>query len=214
MSSGSRARSVSDGCYQPVADAPGSEMGKNVCECNGLVTVNTMSDPLAYFLTWHTYGTWLPGHAQGSVDKEHCQFGSSFAPPESERFARNAAALVHPPVSLDKSRRTAVQAAIIEVCAYRCWTLLALHVRTTHIHAVIAAPTTPEKVLNDFKAYATRRLRREKLATMELRVWSGHGSTRYIWKDEQLADVIDYVVNRQGTALEPLPIRDGSEPRA
>jgi REP element-mobilizing transposase RayT len=173
-----------------------------------------MSDPLAYFLTWHTYGTWLPGHVQGSVDEEHCEVGSPFAPPELERVARSSAALVHAPVTLDKPRRAAVQAAVVEVCAYRGWTLLALHVRTTHVHAVVAAPATPEKVRNDFKAYATRRLRREKLATTELRVWSGHGSTRYIWKDEQLTEVIDYVVNRQGTALEPLPTGGRSEPRA
>jgi REP element-mobilizing transposase RayT len=165
-----------------------------------------MSDPLAYFLTWHTYGTWLPGHTAGSVNEAHCQFGTPFAPPDPKRLAHCAAELAHPPVALDAPRRTAVQAAIVEVCAYRGWTLLAVHVRTTHVHAVVSASPTPEKILNDFKAYATRRLRREKLAAPDLRIWSGHGSTRYVWKDEELAAVLDYVVNRQGVALEPLPI--------
>jgi hypothetical protein len=105
--------------------------------------------------------------------------------------------------------------AVVEVSAYRGWTLLALHVRTTHVHAVVAASATPEKVLNDLKAYATRRLRRERLTAADDRVWSGHGSTRYHWKDEQLAEAVDYVVNRQGAALEPYPTGGGkSEPRA
>ena len=137
------------------------------------------------------------------------------APPDPERVARSAAELVPPSATLDKPRRTAVRAAVVEVCAYRGWTLLALHVRTTHVHAVVAASATPEKVLNDFKAYDTRRLRREGLAAAGRRVWSGHGSTRDVWKEEQLAEVVDYVVNRQGAALEPPPIGAGeSKPRA
>jgi REP element-mobilizing transposase RayT len=165
-----------------------------------------MSGPLAYFLTWHTYGTWLPGHAGGSVDEEHHEYGTAFAAPDPECAARCAAALVHAPVTLDAPRRAAVQAAVVEVCACRGWALLALHVRTTHIHAVVTASVAPEKVLNDFKAYSTRRLRRDQLAAAEGRVWSWHGSTRYVWKEEQLAEVVDYVVNRQGTALEPFPL--------
>ena len=27
-----------------------------------------MDDPIAFFLTWVTYGTWLPGDARGWVD--------------------------------------------------------------------------------------------------------------------------------------------------
>jgi hypothetical protein len=30
-----------------------------------------MSDPLAYFLTWVTYGTWLPGDDRGWVEYRH-----------------------------------------------------------------------------------------------------------------------------------------------
>jgi len=70
---------------------------------------------------------------------------------------------------------------------------------------VVTADCKPEKVLNDFKAYATRRLRYEKLASLEERIWSKHGSTRYVWKEEQLNEVVDYVVCRQGTEMEPLP---------
>ncbi len=177
-----------------------------------------MADPVAYFLTWHTYGTWLHGHAKGSVDEDHREFRAPFVAPDEEKLTSSAAKLVNPPIFLNKLWRTAVQAAILEVCTYRKWSPLALHVRTSHGHVVITSPASPEKVLNDFKAYATRRLRREKLATADLRVWSVHGSTRYVWNDEQLAEVGDYVVNRQGEPLEPLPIGQSperqSEPRA
>ena len=165
-----------------------------------------MSEPLAYFLTWHTYGTWLPGHPRGSVDDEHRAYGTPFAPTDAERSAHSAASLVHEPVALDEPHRNAVQSAVVEVCTYRKWRLLALHVRTTHVHAVVSAPVPPEKVLNDFKAYATRRLRQEHLAASDARVWSTHGSTRYLWTNAQRAEVVAYVVERQGTPLNPAPI--------
>ena len=63
------------------------------------------------------------------------------------------------PVELDAPRRYVVCATIGEVCDHRRWRLCALHVRTTHVHAVVCAPHTPERVMNDFKAYATRRMR-------------------------------------------------------
>jgi REP element-mobilizing transposase RayT len=165
-----------------------------------------VSEPLAYFLTWHTYGTWLPGHERGSVDDDHRAHGTPFAPADADRLADAAAHLSCGPVSLVQPWRETVQAAVVEVCAYRGWELLALHVRTTHVHAVVSAPMAPEKVLNDFKAYATRRLRRERLAEPDARIWSGHGSTRYLWSDEQLAEVIVYVVERQGAPLTPAPV--------
>jgi REP element-mobilizing transposase RayT len=164
-----------------------------------------MSDPPAYFLTWHTYGSWLHGHERGSVDDEHRDCGTPFAAPDQKRYTRRASELLHPPVVLDEAQRTAIQAAIIEVCNHRQWTLLALHVRTTHVHAVTVASATPEKVLNDFKAYATRRLRRDGLVASDLRVWSRHGSTRYLWKEPQVSAAVDYAVNRQGEVLKPLP---------
>jgi REP element-mobilizing transposase RayT len=166
-----------------------------------------MNAPLAYFLTWHCYGTWFPGHAGGSVDDEHRAYGSLFAPANADQLAKNAARMVHDPIPFDEPRRGTVQTAVIEVCAHRKWQLLALHVRTMHIHAVVTASAQPEKVLTDFKAYATRRLRREGLAGSADRLWSTHGSTRYVWNEKHLAEVISYVVDGQGAPLKPSPFR-------
>ncbi len=35
-----------------------------------------MDLPLAYFITFHCYGTWLQGDAPGSVDRSHNQPGA------------------------------------------------------------------------------------------------------------------------------------------
>src|SRR6266478_1713782 len=54
--------------------------------------VPAMSEPVAYFITFTTYGTWLHGRAPGSVDREHNQPGTAFLPAdvaeEAAQFGR------------------------------------------------------------------------------------------------------------------------------
>src|SRR5262245_15497751 len=107
---------------------------------------------LAYFITYHTYGTWLHGRDIGSVDKDHNVPGTPYLPPDPKRERREFATLKHPPVELCASRRFIVDATIREVCQHRKWLLRAVHVRTTHVHAVVSAHHTAERVMNDFKA--------------------------------------------------------------
>ena len=60
-----------------------------------------------------------------------------------------------PPYILDPDSRATVLEAIQVVCSFRKWTLLAAHVRTTHVHVIVAADVPPEKVMKDFKSYAS-----------------------------------------------------------
>lgn len=104
-------------------------------------------------------------------------------------------------VALDGDRRAVVRATIIEVCRHRGRFLHALHVRTNHVRAVVTAACLPEKVMNDLKAWCTRRLREaQKLGTNEV-AWSRHGSTLYLWSEESAAQKIDYTLNQQGMPL-------------
>ena len=59
---------------------------------------------------------------------------------------------------MDQDRRRAVLKSLTERCAQREWGLLAAHVRTNHVHAVLNAEPRPERVMNDLKSYASRRL--------------------------------------------------------
>jgi hypothetical protein len=41
--------------------------------------------PLAYFITFHTYGTWIHGDDRGSVDRHHNLYGTPMLPPDPSR---------------------------------------------------------------------------------------------------------------------------------
>jgi REP element-mobilizing transposase RayT len=113
--------------------------------------------------------------------------------------------------SLDASRRAVVLESIRNVCAHRHWRLLAAHVRVTHVHVIVAADLEPERVMNDFKAYASRALNESRLDPSERKRWTRHGSTRYIKGESHLRAVLHYTLRGQG---EPMHLFDGtSEPR-
>ena len=105
------------------------------------------------------------------------------------------------PYVLDSSSREAVLEALKEVCRHRGWTLLALHVRSSHVHVVVEAPIRPEKVLNDFKAYASRSLNFLGFDEPNRKRWAHHGSTRWLWKDQDVQYAIRYVVEGQGEPM-------------
>ena len=175
----------------------------------------------AYFITFSTYGSWLHGDERGSVDAQHNVPGTPVLPAERGFEEADRAAMSGEPFSLDDDRRPVVLRAIREVCEHRGWRLDAANVRTQHVHLVVVADDKPEKLLNDFKAYATRRLREASLTGPDDRVWSRHGSTRYLNDAASLDAAVAYVVERQGEDLgavldrrrTPLPHgRGSSEP--
>jgi REP element-mobilizing transposase RayT len=153
-------------------------------------------DPLAFFLTWTTYGTWLPGDSRGWTDSA----GSMHtAAPRLARAAQRA--MIGPATGLSVSQRQRVEQAIAEHAAVRGWTLHAVQCRTAHVHVVVtAADISPETIMTQFKAWSTRALNATRDMQSGLhrgRVWTRGGSMRRIYDEEGLAAVATYVVECQ-----------------
>ena len=158
--------------------------------------------PLAYFITFTTYGSWLHGRAPGSVDRDHNVPETPFLPADSERERTNRAAMRQESYTLDEARRGVVLRTILEVAAHRKWTLWAVHVRTHHVHVVITADAKPEKVMADLKAWASRRLREAFQESSDRDRWTQHGSTRYLNDDASVTAAVKYTLEDQGAPME------------
>jgi len=157
---------------------------------------------LAYFLSWRCHGTWLPGDERGWVDSANNLYGTPMW--EGDESLEGAIREEHEVEGreLDERAREVVRKAIVDHCAHRGWVVLAINVRTNHVHVVVVAPEhRPEVVMGQLKAWATRRLREAELRTAGERVWAREGSTRYLYDDVAVAAAVDYVVNRQGEEL-------------
>ncbi|GIK53055.1 MAG: hypothetical protein BroJett014_20280 [Planctomycetota bacterium] len=159
------------------------------------------SDPLAYFITWACYGTRLHGDERGTVDREHNIYGTPTIRPAARRVEERRSQLKEEPFVIGSTERGAIESAIRKTCDLRGWVLRALNVRTNHVHVVVCALVSPEKVMNDLKAWSTRYMRDAKIIGPARRVWTRHGSTRRCWNEGQLTAAIRYVLEGQGTDL-------------
>jgi REP element-mobilizing transposase RayT len=159
--------------------------------------------PLAYHITFNCYGRRLHGDAEGSIERHGCNYpGLPCFPPSKGMVEFELETMTQPPYEMDAPRRKAVLQAIIEVGRYRGWQLLAVHVRSSHVHIVVRSIAPPEKVMNDFKAYASRRLNRDGFENKKRKRWSRHGSTQYKWTLEQVQSTVHYVLHEQGDPME------------
>ena len=157
---------------------------------------------VAYLITFRCYGTWLHGGERGSVDRRYLnRFGTSKIVTTADKEKRRVGLLSQPPYVLGAAERGVVEEAIREVCRLREYGLFALNVRTNHVHLATSNSDSPERMMNGFKAYATRALRTAGLVARDQRIWSRHGSTKYLWSEKEVAMAVDYVVNGQGDEL-------------
>jgi len=158
--------------------------------------------PVAYFITFRAYGTWLHGDRRGSVDRFHRTYGMPMLPPNAQRARYEARLRKQPPVTLGPRRREAIESGIRESCIIRNWTLWAFNVRTNHVHTVVSADCKPERILSALKANATRSMRKTGCWNSDLSPWVYRGSKRYLWTEKELHDAIAYVMYDQGEPLQ------------
>jgi REP element-mobilizing transposase RayT len=149
-------------------------------------------DPLGYFLTWVTYGTWLPGDSRGWVEYRH---GWQLPNPIRELEAR--ARMTEDACLLTPEQRRTVERQIAETCAHRGWVLHVVNCRSNHVHVVVSANVDhPKKIRVDLKASATRSLKQAFDQERE-NWWAERGSIRYLNNEECLQAATLYVRDGQ-----------------
>jgi REP element-mobilizing transposase RayT len=158
-----------------------------------------MNYPLAYLITFTTYGTWLHGDKRGSVDENHNKYGDDYLPENKSFKQQDNKLLKDEIVVLDVKGREIVLEAILSQCGFRNWFAHSVHVRSNHIHIVISSVEKPEKIMSVLKAYSTRALRAS--GVLRTKFWTKHGSTKYLWTKEKLDAAIKYVKDGQGKIM-------------
>ena len=102
---------------------------------------------------------------------------------------------------LDEVARTVVPAAILGHCGYRGGNLPAAHVRSNLVHIAVEAEARPEKIMNEFKSYASRELNRLTGERPDRKRWARHGSTRWLRKDEDVRQALQYIIDEPGEPM-------------
>jgi REP element-mobilizing transposase RayT len=156
---------------------------------------------VTYLITFACYGCHLHGDESGSVDRAHNLPGSRLAAGDRKRVAAEQGLMDQPPYSMNRHCREVVLAALLDRCSQQNWSLLAAHVRTNHVHLAVDGKATPERIMNDLKSYASLCLNRMKPNERARKRWARHGSTRWLWKPENVSAAVRYVVDEQGELM-------------
>ena len=148
--------------------------------------------PVGHFLTWTTYGTWLPGDSRGWNRKGD----ESSLPPNSLFHEMAVARMKEKPFLLSEHDRKVVANTIDAHCEIRQWVLHAANVRSNHVHIVVSSNDyAPDQVAAQFKAWASRKLKSAHKARK--RFWTEGSSCRWLNSDDQLAKAIQYTLEAQ-----------------
>ena len=151
-----------------------------------------MTEPITLFITWTTYGAWLPGDGRGW---RKWKAGEQQPRPLLEAWCRDR--MKEEPVVLNTSQREKVE----EVCRHhadvRGWQLHAVSARSNHVHIAVTADAAPDKVRDQFKANATRVLRQSPEPITNEKVWTRGGDVEIIDGDDALEHVVLHITEAQ-----------------
>ena len=162
--------------------------------CESFLYNSNMSRVIAYFITWTTYGSWLPGDARGWIDRHEHQIHTA----DLQREANARERMQDKQVLLNARLRTLVEETIQEVCTYKEWKLRGIAVQSNHIHVILSASEiNPTEILRTLKAYCSRALNQHTHQTKSKSWWTRSGSIRYLSHNHSLQRALEYVENQR-----------------
>ena len=161
-----------------------------------------------WFLTWTTYGTWLPGDERGFVSNVDSgdrtghrlnEFGSEPAAKSRGLQIMAQAKLSGPPVYLTVEHAKVLFNQFLETATFRKWELSAVAIMVNHVHLLVGVPGDPEPhtLLRDFKSYGSRCLNHFAGKPASGTWWTEGGSTRKKGSDEAIAAAAEYAWNQE-----------------
>ena len=154
--------------------------------------MKTDLDPIAYFITWTVYGTYLQGDGRWWRKRGRSQRPQLLL----EQWHRDR--LKHNVVLLNANQRHVVEAEIKKHCQHRNWHLWIANARTNHVHVVVTGTDySGDKVRDQLKANCTRALRAKFEVFLNRPVWTVGGDWKFINSEDDLEQAVIYVGEAQ-----------------
>ena len=114
--------------------------------------------PLAYHITFGTYGTRLHGDPRGTVDRKANKPGDPIigAEPDWERMERST--LRFPPVLFDAGSRSFIESVVPSLCDRGGWELHVCAAKPDHVHVLLTASRDAKPVRRWLKTWLSQAL--------------------------------------------------------
>ena len=162
-----------------------------------------MSDPfpLAYHITFGTYGTRLHGDERGTVDRRMNHPGDPIVGSDPDWWERERAMLRFEPVTFDREKMLFVERVIPGVCEQGGWDYHVGAAGPDHVHALLTARAEGDKVRMWFKRWLGQALSARFPDALEdgATWWAEGGSVKWVWTRDYRQNVYDYLRRQRAT---------------
>jgi AICAR transformylase/IMP cyclohydrolase PurH/REP element-mobilizing transposase RayT len=160
----------------------------------------------AWFLTWTTYGQWLPGDERGFVSRRVRQDGThelrnvpatewSADEPWLREVARER--MQGTPVALTSEQAACAYEAILDTARRHGLLLIAVAVMANHVHVLCQSDKDGSALLQLLKGNSSSQLNKRFTLENAPRWWTKSGSKQHIRAGDDLSAVIDYIRDQE-----------------
>ena len=158
-----------------------------------------MDRPLAYHITFGTYGTRLHGDERGTIDRAMNQPGDPIIGRDDAWHQLEENRLNFEPRIFGIEQMIQVERLIPGVCARGGWTYHTAAAGPDHVHNVITGDADGDAIRKWLKRWLGQKLAKLYSLKPGETFWAECGSVKWIWTEEYFRRAFDYVRVQRAT---------------
>jgi REP element-mobilizing transposase RayT len=156
--------------------------------------------PLAYHITWGTYGTRLRYGPRPTVSRDQNEPGTPVLNYDERLWERERANQAYPPVVLTREQMRFVESTVPALCERGYWTLHACAAGPDHVHNILTSDHNPEAIRRLLKRWLGQALNEHWPVLPKDRTWWAEcGSIRWVKDRDYFDNAADHVTRQRAT---------------
>ncbi|MBI1335854.1 MAG: hypothetical protein GC164_02700 [Phycisphaera sp.] len=149
--------------------------------------------PLAYHITFGTYGTRLHGDTRGTVHRSMNQPGDPIIGRDDKWQAIEKNLLRFEPVILTQPQRSEIETALPGIAERGGWSLHITAAQPDHVHVLLSTEHDPQAARKVLKRWLGQAVSIKWPLAPEQSWWSEGGSVKWVWDEGYFQNVFEYI---------------------
>jgi REP element-mobilizing transposase RayT len=155
--------------------------------------------PLAYHITWGTYGTRLHGDERGTVDRGMNNYGDPIIGQDGDWQRIESSLLRFPPRILNPEQRVYAEQVLPAICVRGKWNLITAAAAPDHVHILLSAAVEGKDIRKWLKRWLSDAMSGYWPLEPQQVWWAECGSVKWVWNQDYYQQVAGYVQRQRAT---------------
>ena len=155
--------------------------------------------PLAFHMTFGTYGTRLHGDERSTVARPLNHFGQPFVEPDEIRQQFVFDSMIGNPLYLSAVQRIEIERIAPEICQRGGWDFHIAAAQPDHVHCLLSCRSEPKVARKLLKRWLSDHLTANWALNHSPRWWADGGSGKYVWDEDYFRRAFEYIERQRAT---------------